>query len=104
MCSLEVPDSAAIYEGYDPADVQPFLINVEESAEQAFEFVDSVGLTLTCLLDEDGALYNGYDLTEMGMGGAPFLIHVVIDRAGVITYFDRDAEPALLREAIDAAL
>ncbi len=84
--------------------MQPFLINVEESASEAFEFLDAVGLEVTCLLDEDGALYNGYSLTELGYGEAPFPIRIVIDRDGIITFGDRESTPAPLREAIDAAL
>ena len=84
--------------------MQPFLVNVEESAEEAYEFLDAVGLELTCLLDEDGDLYNGYALNELGFGEAPFPIRIVIDRDGIITFADRESTPDPLREAIEAAL
>ena len=84
--------------------MQPFLVNVQETPEEAYAFVDTVGVTMTVLLDDDGALYNGYDLSEMGVGGGPFPVFVVIDREGVITWFERDSDAAALRDAIDAAL
>ncbi len=102
MCSLEVPDiEQAIVEPFAGEELVAWLVNVENSFEEAYAFLDTTATTLPCLLDSDGALYDAYPMDE---GYAPFPLHVVIDREGEIVYLARQYDAEATRAAIEAAL
>ena len=57
-----------------------------ESWESAWSFIDEQGVTLPVLLDTDRALYSSYSRTEAKSGSAPYPLHVIIDRNGIVRY------------------
>ena len=80
------------------------LVNVEQTAELAHEFVVASDVGLLCLLDEDGVVFNSYYRPDAGTSESPFPVRVVLDREGVILSIDRDIDPASTRAVIDEAL
>ncbi len=76
-------------------------MNTNNSFEIAYDFIEESSVTLPCLLDEDGSIYNSYPLIE---SYGPFPVHVVIGRDGVITYLSRQYDAEAVRAAITDAL
>lgn len=78
-------------------------MNSGEDEAQARHFLSSVGIfePIPVLLDVDEAVYYTYPYQG---AWAPFPVHVLIDRQGTVTYFERQLDAVALREAIDAAI
>lgn len=102
MCSPEVPDlEASLYTPFADQDFQLWLVNVGESAEEAYDFLAETETSLPCLLDSDQSLYHSY---PEGGNFAPFPLHVVIGRDGTVRYLARQYDADAARAAIEAAL
>ena len=82
-------------------DLAAYVVNVEETYDEAWAFMEESGAPRTCLLDEDGALFNSYAVIGTGV---IFPLEIVVDREGAIAYASRSYDAAALREAIRAAL
>ena len=88
---------------YDDDDVEVWLVNPEDSLEEAFSFVGDSGVDLPVLLDPDGENYRSYPFGSEDPY-APFPVQVVIDQQGVIRHLSFQNDPTALRVVVDELL
>lgn len=86
---------------FEGEDLVVWLVNVKESQQQAWDFIDGADIAVPCLMDEEGEFYDGYARPP---SSGPFPLDVVVDRDGRITYLSGDYDAPALRAAIEAAL
>ena len=80
-----------------------WLLNPHDSLDEAYVFVGDPGVRLPVLFDTGGDLYRSYFYDGIEPW-APFPIHVVIDREGVIRYLAFQNDPPAMRAVIDGLL
>jgi len=56
------------------------------------DFLSAHDVELTTLLDNEG-VYRRYDRDALGESHAPYPLHVVVDRDGVIRHLSTDSDP-----------
>jgi hypothetical protein len=78
-------------------------INFAESQAIAQTFVDNFGVTFPVVLDTQGSVYGQY---RPGAGGcnSPFPLDFVVDREGIIRYWNCEYDPQALVEVIEDLL
>ena len=82
--------------------VTVLLANPMDDFEVAYDWLGANGVTLPCLLDPGGTVYNAYG--PIPDAYAPFPRQVVIDQDGVIRYLSGQYDAQAVRAAIDALL
>lgn len=93
----------SVRERYSEDDVAVWLVNPEDSLDEAYGFVGDVGVELPVLLDVGGVNYRGYP-PDAGEAFGPFPVQVVIDQRGVIRYLAFQNDPTALRAVVDELL
>lgn len=78
------------------------MVNAGDAYDVAWDYLDNLGVGLTCLLDQSKSVYSAY--SGVPNAYAPFPLQVVIDREGVITYLNGQYDAEAVKAAIDAAL
>jgi len=78
-----------------------WLVNTEDSVEDAMQFVEQGGSTLPVLMDEDKEFYNSI---QREGAPAPYPVEVVVGRDGFIHYVATEYSAADIRDAIQSAL
>jgi peroxiredoxin len=78
-CRVEMPELQALYEAHQPDGLRVLAVNLGETAAQAQQWVESLGLTFDILQDPDGRIASLYQLR-----GQPSTY--VIAKDGVITH------------------
>jgi len=102
VCSLEVPDiQSSIADLYSEDDLQVLFINSKDPYEVAYEFMDSVEVSLPSLLEGED-LYMSYPRKSGGF--APYPLQVVIDRDGITRYVAYQYDAQAVRDVIDEVL
>lgn len=76
-------------------------MNVGNDPDTAYDMLGSFSSTAPCLLEAD-SIYETYPRTSEAF--APFPVHVVIDRSGVVVYLANQYDADALKAAITAAL
>ncbi|MFT5683197.1 MAG: hypothetical protein ACI8RZ_004126 [Myxococcota bacterium] len=76
-------------------------MNVGNDPDTAFDMLDSFAATAPCLLETDD-IYATYPRSSEAF--APFPVHVVIDRSGVVVYLANQYDAEALKSAITEAL
>ena len=85
---------------YSSDDIVFWLVNPLDDYDNAVNFLQEAGAEQPCLLD-DTNLYGQYPRHD---SFAPFPVHVLIDREGVIRYLSFQLEPQAAHAAIEAVL
>lgn len=86
---------------YQDQGLVTWLINAGQSQAEVQDFVLQAGADMPVLLDERQEVYDQFEQDE---AFAPFPLHVVVGRDGVIRYIARQVDHGALTEAIEAAL
>ncbi len=81
-----------------------WLINGEDSYEEAWEFIAEAETTLPTLLDTTGVMSGQYSREEGGSSYAPYPVQVILDREGVIRYLSYQYDADLVTDTISALL
>jgi peroxiredoxin len=93
-CRLEMPELQNAQDTYQDLGLVVLAVNAQEDPQQVREFIDELGLSLTSLLDSDGAVGRIYG--ALGLPSTYF-----IDKSGVVTVVHRGI---LSEEQIEAYL
>ena len=88
---------------YSEDEVDVWLVNPEDSLDEAFSFVGDAGVDLPVLLDPGGFNYRSYPFGSEDPYG-PFPVQVVIDQQGIIRHLSFQNDPTALRAVVERLL
>jgi peroxiredoxin len=106
LCHVEVPDlEASIAAPFEGEDLQIWLVNSGSTQDEAWNFAESYDIQLPMLMDTDMSIYMSYSRAEADLEEyAPFPVHVLIDRDGIIRYLEFRTDAEEIRRTIDLLL
>ena len=93
----------SVRDWYSEDEVEVWLVNPDDSLDNAFSFVGDAGVQLPVLLDLGGTNYFAYP-RDVELPFGPFPVQVVIGPDGVIRYLAFQNDPTSLRAVIDELL
>jgi thiol-disulfide isomerase/thioredoxin len=64
-CKRELPDIQALHDEFKDAGLDVLIINYQESAGTALDFLPRLGISMPAVIDREGAIYEDYRLTGL---------------------------------------
>jgi peroxiredoxin len=77
------------------------LVGVHETPSSSYAFLDLFALKRPCIVDNDKSVYDSYG-TSAGDTKVP--LNVVVDRDGIIQYYNQESNITEVQAAIQRAL